>query len=400
MKPDVHAILKDGEFNLNFFFDDLPNPFFVIDEGLLIVYCNKAFGRFFDLRLEEVLGCTVFDIFPDWYGTCISGVLTEALKDKKPAVCNHFICNYGHKHVFEAKFYPFSSGLCAFITDMAGLDRLQELQEHMDITINEEIDKRLARECLNAEFFREHSTMVLMGEMFRSISHQWRQPLNALGLIIQDLKEAYDFGELNYDYLEEAVKKAMLEIHSMSGTLDVFGNFFNPVEKKSDFNVVGSIGETLFITSSIFLKESITVGLNFDPKEAIIVSGYSNEFKQAILNILMNCVDAIVDKRTRYSLSRQAVGKIWIERQVESGKVHIKIGDDGGGMPEDMPDRRSGCFTTKDIGNITGMGMGKRTGMGLYLSRLIIENNMGGQFSAENYNGGTITTITLKTVAG
>ncbi|MFO0751779.1 MAG: ATP-binding protein [Thermodesulfovibrionales bacterium] len=250
--------------------------------------------------------------------------------------------------------------------------QLRTMNRKLEKRVLEEMEKRLQQERLLVQ----QSKMAAMGEMISAIAHQWRQPLNTLGLIIQDIKSASDFGELTGGYIDTSVRDSMREIQFMSRTIDDFRNFFKPSKEKSFFALTEAVEEVLHLLSAQLKNQNISVRLDRTPLQSLLVSGYPNEFKQAVLNILTNAKDAILERRQQGG-PESGGGDIRIAVSSGEGGCRIRIRDNGGGIPEEIRDRIfDPYFTTKE--------QGKGTGIGLYMTKMIIESNMGGRLTAEN----------------
>ncbi|MBZ0157261.1 MAG: hypothetical protein K8I29_13750, partial [Alphaproteobacteria bacterium] len=259
--------------------------------------------------------------------------------------------------------------------------QLREMNRSLERRIQEEMEKRIQQERLLVQ----QSKMAAMGEMISAIAHQWRQPLNTLGLIIQDIKSASDFGELTRGYLDTAVSESMREIQFMSRTIDDFRNFFKPSKERVSFGLTEAVNEVLHLLSAQLKNDRIAVHLDRIPPAPLLISGYPNEFKQAVLNILNNARDAILERRQQ-GIPGNDRGDIHIAISPEEGRCRIRIRDNGGGIPEEIRERIfEPYFTTKE--------QGKGTGIGLYMTKIIIENNMGGKLTAENVDGGAELSI-------
>jgi len=239
------------------------------------------------------------------------------------------------------------------------------------------------------------SRLAAMGEMIGAIAHQWRQPLNAVNAIIQDLKDAYEYGVLDRDYLDRSVKNAMQQIQFMSKTIDDFRNFFHPDKTKKSFDVKQAAAEVLTMVSSQLLTHRISYRITchvhnrtFEdftspiiPCEEMMIPGYENEMKQVFLNLVNNAKDAILECREHGLMGPEVKGMIAINFELPGERVVIKVTDNGGGIPAGILDRIfEPYFSTKEPGHGTGIG--------LYMSKVIIENNMGGRLTARNVDGG------------
>ena len=248
------------------------------------------------------------------------------------------------------------------------------------------LETETAQRLVALEELREKEQMLIhqsrlaaLGEMIGNIAHQWRQPLNMLGLLAQDLSMTYKKGEFSTEYFEANVKKVLETILHMSKTIDDFMYFFSPNKEKSEFQVLEIIEKTIFLLEGSIDKQKIKIAVvpACDP----VVNGYANEFSQVLLNILFNARDAFV---TQAVISPT----ITIEVSTDEGKCVLLITDNAGGIPEEIIGRIfDPYFTTK--------GPDKGTGIGLFMSKTIIEKNMGGSLSAHNVGGGTQFRIEL-----
>ncbi|MBF0487914.1 MAG: HAMP domain-containing histidine kinase, partial [Nitrospirae bacterium] len=234
-----------------------------------------------------------------------------------------------------------------------------------------------------------------MGEMLRAISHNWRQPLNALGLIIQDIEDAFRFGEINDKYLTEFVKNAMTEINSMSETVSGYRNLFKPDKEKRPFNVIEITEEVCTFLQGQIRSLSVDVKIIRAGIDAMYVTGFLNEFRQVILNLMFNSMDAIVERRKALSISPRGtaqaashVGVITIEINSRDSMAVLRIIDDGGGVPDVLANRIfEPYFTTRE--------QGKGVGVGLYVSKVLVETQMGGRLYFENVENGAAFYVML-----
>ncbi|MBF0458522.1 MAG: hypothetical protein HQK99_11595 [Nitrospirae bacterium] len=118
---------------------------------------------------------------------------------------------------------------------------MKKLNANLQAMVIEETEKRRTHE----QILIQQSKMAAMGEMIGLIAHQWRQPLNIIGITVQDIKEAYQYGELNEKYINMIVETAKSQVFFMSKTIDDFRNFFNPSKEKVCFDVKTAIDELL-----------------------------------------------------------------------------------------------------------------------------------------------------------
>lgn len=218
----------------------------------------------------------------------------------------------------------------------------------------------------------QQSRQTALGDMLGNISHHWRQPLNAVGLIIQELVLAIENNRLSKDHLKASVDDAMQIIFSLSRTLDSFRNLFTPDTRKSRFRVNQVLTGTVAFVEENFREEQIAIDVNCsgDP----FIDGYPHEYSQVLLNILFNARDAL-------SKRQNGGARVKISSFAEKGKSVVTISDNAGGIKREIIDRIfEPYFTTKN--NDRG------TGVGLFMAKSVIENHMGGRLTVRNVRGG------------
>jgi signal transduction histidine kinase len=257
------------------------------------------------------------------------------------------------------------------------LEKLNEVLEHR---VDEEIKKRHQQE----QFLIQQSKMIAMGEMVGSIAHQWRQPLNVVSLLINDIMEAYEYGDLDMKYMENIRTDMMDNIKFMSETIDDFRNFFRTSKQQEDFNAKEVVTDVIRLYFHQSKNHNLTISIidNDLKVNELVAKGFKNEFKQVILNLITNAKDILVE--------REIVEKnIKISFQLQNEYLSISVHDNGGGVPEEIINKIfEPYFTTKHEG--------KGTGIGLYMSKTIIETNMNGKISVENSDGGAKFVILLR----
>jgi signal transduction histidine kinase len=242
--------------------------------------------------------------------------------------------------------------------------------------LNEELENKVMQRTAE---LREKDHMLIvqsrhaaMGEMIGNIAHQWRQPLNTLGLQLQQLPLLYDMGQFNKELLANNVAASMGIIRHMSKTIDDFRNYFMPDKEKVNFNVHESVKASLSLLEGILKNPPIAVEVIV--KDDPVIYGYQNEFAQVILNIMNNARDVFIER---------AIGepKVTITIYREESGVVITVADNAGGIAGDIISKVfDPYFTTK--------GPQQGTGVGLFMSKTIIEKNMGGRLNVRNSDDG------------
>ncbi|QAR34117.1 HAMP domain-containing histidine kinase [Geovibrio thiophilus] len=232
----------------------------------------------------------------------------------------------------------------------------------------------------------QQSKMAAMGEMLGVIAHQWKQPLNTLAIIAQTIGDDFDHGELNADSVEEHIDAINSQILFMSTTVDDFRRFFIPQKTPHKFRIKDSVEEIISIIDPQLKTCNITVCLTSENDSAETI-GYRNELKQVILNLIVNAKDAITHRREKDEKFRTEKGIIEIKISSMANICTISIGDNGTGISSGVMKKLfKPYFTTK---NDNG------TGIGLYLSKTIVEDKMHGTLSVENSATGAVFTVSL-----
>ena len=215
--------------------------------------------------------------------------------------------------------------------------------------------------------------------MIDYIAHQWRQPINTLALIVQVLRDTYHDGECNSEYMDETVERIMNLIMNMSQTIQDFRNFSRPDLEMKPFDLKEAVNKTLILVGDSFKAQNIQVDMQ--AQEDLVVTGYPNEYSQVLLIILNNARDALIERTV-------ASPRIEINLFREGGMTVATISDNAGGIPDEIFDRIfDPYFTTKDDE--------KGSGIGLYMSKAIIETRFYGKISARNTDQGAEFRIEL-----
>jgi len=245
----------------------------------------------------------------------------------------------------------------------------RRLLEELNLNLERRVADAVSESREKDRILMQQGRQAGMGEMIGNIAHQWRQPLNMLGLIVQELLLTYGREGFCRESLQASVGKAMGLIAHMSKTIEDFSNYFRPDKEMILFNVKQAVEKALLLVEPSFKSLGITVAVT--EREPAEVSGYPNEYSQVLLNILLNCRDAFEGCPSDI----QRVIAITVLR--ENSRSVVTVADNAGGIPGNVLDRIfDPYFTTK--------GPEKGTGIGLYMARSIIEKNMGGRITARN----------------
>ncbi|MFZ3017781.1 MAG: ATP-binding protein [Gallionella sp.] len=258
------------------------------------------------------------------------------------------------------------------------LRQLKTVNTSLEQRVDEQTQQNIEKERL----LIQQSRSAAMGEMISNIAHQWRQPLSTLGLVVQNIMLDYRENELNRESLEKYVDTAQQCVTQMSETIDDFRNFFRPDKAKVRFNLHQAVSDSLQLLEATLKNNNIQVAMGKDL--GLEAFGHANEFSQVILNVLANAKDALVDNQPHQR-------RIEVELRETEHTGLVVIRDNAGGIPDGAMEKIfDPYFTTKASG----------TGIGLYMSKTIIEKHMDGSIVCRNTADGAEFTISIPLRSG
>ena len=241
-------------------------------------------------------------------------------------------------------------------------ERTQELNM-LNENLESLVSKKTSENIKQLEVLQQQTKMASMGEMIGAIAHQWRQPLNEISISIQNLKYDYEDGLVDEEFVNTFIEKNKEIIKFMSTTIDDFRNFYRVDKEKELFDVKDAIEKTLSLQMGQLVNNNINVKIE---GESFYVNGFKNEFQQVVLNIVNNAKDALLVNKIQNA-----------QIMIRLKDKMVSISDNAGGIEKDIIERIfEPYYTTKE--------QGKGTGMGLYMSKMIIEENMQAQLSVRN----------------
>jgi PAS domain S-box-containing protein len=271
------------------------------------------------------------------------------------------------------------------LTDITHIRQMEEELKKRTDTLQDRVAEETGRRIFNEGLLTRSAKLAAMGEMIGAIAHQWRQPLATVGVILQNLQAARRLGKLDESYLEKAAIDANSQIRFMSETIDSFRNFFRPEKAKEHFDVIAKIEDATTFIRAQLRSYGIFIELPVREGAGLTVSGFPNEFTQVILNLLANARDAILEQRR---LNPESPACIAVSAARVGESLVVEVSDTGCGLSPEVAQRLfEPYYTTKEEG--------EGTGIGLYMSRQIIEESMGGRLNFTTEPGATVFRIEL-----
>jgi signal transduction histidine kinase len=253
-------------------------------------------------------------------------------------------------------------------------DELHDLALNLDKKIEEETLKNAKKDRL----LQHQSKLAELGDMVGNIAHQWRHPLTRLSLILQNLKAYKKKNKLTNEMFDKSMQDSIEQITFMSDTIENFKNFYRTDQKKSNFYISKVIDDIMKIIGFGLHHNNIKLNIN-DPKN-IQIYGIKNELIQVIINLIINAKDALVENSITDA-------KIDINIYENENNICIDVCDNALGISKDIINEIfNPYFTTKNE---------KGTGIGLYLSKTIIEEHYSGKILVQSDKNGTTFTILL-----
>ncbi|WP_424688284.1 sensor histidine kinase [Halarcobacter ebronensis] len=242
---------------------------------------------------------------------------------------------------------------------------LKDLNENLELKIKEEVEKNREKD----KTLIQQGRFAALGEMIGNIAHQWRQPLSAISSTVSSMQLQRQLAIASDKDIDSSYESIMKYVQFLNQTIEDFRSFFRKDKEQIKFNIIEILNNSLSITSAVYKDNEIILTLNIK-EEQLISKGFPNELSQVFLNILNNAKDVLKEKKFE---------KRHVYIKAYSTKINnvIEIFDSAGGIPAHAKDKVfDPYFTTKH--------KSQGTGIGLYMSKDIIEKHMNGSLTAIN----------------
>jgi len=340
---------------------------------------NQNACKIINLKEEELLNQKLKDVLPGNFislntlnGSSLFEIYKEVVETGISKTMEFYFEYDGIKDWFLNKTVKFKDG---FVCTFSVISDLKKTQFDLEKRIQKEISKRREQE----EIINQQFKLASMGELINSIAHNWRQPLNNISLLVASLDVRLDINKkIDKFFIKSCIEKINPQIKYMSQTIDDFRDFFKKEENKTTFNLNKLIRKTLSLISPVLENNNIRYEISCN--NGIEIYSMSGQLQQAILNIVNNSKDELINKKTKNPY-------IYINIEEEQSLIRIDILDNAGGIDNSslLTKIFNPYFTTKNEG----------TGIGLFMSKTIIEKNLKGKISASNKKEGLMLSIKL-----
>ena len=299
--------------------------------------------------------------------------IDESLIDAKTKIINK------PKSIFETHFYEVVTGI--IIISLLLFLLLISLWSSSKLKI---LNKKLKKETKNRlekeKMLSKQSRMAAMGEMINNIAHQWRQPLNRINSNLAVINILCDKYRNKEKLLNEKIDNIKNQTEYMSNTIEDFLSFFHPKKQLDSFFILKTVENTKKLISSRL--KNIEFNLEYEDLDDVKIYSYEGEFIQVLLSILNNSID-------NFEIKNIKEAKIVIQIKEKTEYIILRIIDNGGGIEKKVLEKIfDPYFTTK--------GGVESSGLGLYISKMIIENSMKGSIKVFSYDDKTCFNIKIK----
>jgi len=252
--------------------------------------------------------------------------------------------------------------------------KLEKLNKTLEHKIQEEVKKNREKD----KILFQQSKMAAMGELLAMIAHQWRQPLAQINSTTLNMYSNYKKGEFSLETLKKDIVEIENTTNFLSQTITDFSTFFSPEKEKVVFSTQQAVTECLHILFPKFIHK---VNVIIDIKNDVKIDGHMNQYQQAVLTILINALDMFEERHIDFPTINIVIDE-------EEGKSKLLISDNAQGIHKDSLDKIfEAYYSTKKSK--------KNSGLGLHISKMIVEQNMNGKLSVENIDDGAKFTVII-----
>lgn len=388
--------LQRSESRYRTIFERSKDAVFILEEGK-VSYCNETTLKMFGIHLKSsILGMPMTQFFPTYQP---DGNHTERLFNDYLTITTtlgHSRFEWLAKKTDGRTFYvdiwlqsielEGKKSIHVVLRDIDFQKKAQEKikEQHKELmALNESLEERVDAEVQKnhekEQLLLHQSRLAQMGEMISMIAHQWRQPLSAISTSSANLKLQIELDQYNSENFKQGLDNVDNYVQHLSQTINDFRNFFRPDNEQEECSLADLIERSIEIIKKSFENNEITVTIK--QHKDITLYTYPHEIMQVVLNILKNAEDIFIEREIKPA-------ELIIETREDDDNYIVAFEDNAGGIDEEIIEKIfDPYFSTKNKKNGTGLG--------LYMSKVIISEHCHGTLTADNTEAGARFTMTL-----
>jgi PAS domain S-box-containing protein len=377
-KEDIYVTkIDENNKKLSSVFKDADSGIALIDLKGRFLEVNDAYSRILGYSQDEIVKISCMDLSRKEDIPKIIETLIEAYKlghiSKERKICIKKDGSVVHIE-FSLTLLPSKDAFIVVVNPLEDKLKLERLNNNLQKEVERSIEDLRLKDAMLAQ----QSKLAAMGEMIDSIAHQWMQPVGIIKMKIQTMQADHEYKELTDERIEEFINSSLGQIDHLVNTMNEFRRFFRPSEIIEEVSLHEMIDTSILLVKDELVKNSIKTVVNGDTEAKVKLN--SAEFKHVLINIINNAKDAFIQNGTKERLISFYVSN-------KEGKVFLSISDNAGGIDKEVIDHIfEPNFTTKE--------QGKGTGIGLYMSKQIIDKN-NAQIKVQNINDGVCFIISF-----
>lgn len=350
--------------------NNIPHPIYIKETNGDFKIINQALLEFLGFKhKKDLINKNSYEVIKDNTPINSNEKDKKALEKGDLRTIERYVSKDNNEYYFEiirVKIQYFTLFYKTYLLGIAiDITEIKRSNQELTQKVNNEVNNRMLTERL----LIQQSKMALMGEMIGNIAHQWRQPLSVISTSATGIKIQKELEMLSDQFLLDTLDAINNSVQHMSRTIDDFRDFFKPHKSKNTFQLCDAISKAISLVKPQYVNHDILI---IEALENAKLYNLQNEFTQALLNILNNARDELIKQKHQRRL-------IFIKSHLCEDKknVHLTIQDNAGGIPPQIIEKIfDPYFTTKQESNGTGIG--------LYMSKQIIEEHMEGVLKAQN----------------
>ncbi|MCD6190640.1 MAG: PAS domain S-box protein, partial [Sulfurimonas sp.] len=355
--------LRISQHQFEQFMEYMPANVMIKDENHHVIYANKRANDFF--KQENMIGKTSVDLLPEHLVETINKIDDLIIKEGTHEELLELTDDNGEKLVYRNLGFK--------IVDN---DKIKIGIVSLDITEEYRLKETLDEK---EELMIAQSRHAAMGEMISMIAHQWRQPISVIAMDANNILADIELEMLEEKSLKVTSEDIIKQTQELSKTIDDFRNFFRPERNAQEVIVKEVFDDALGVIGKSLDNNQIEFVLELDEKKKIIT--YTRELMQVFINIIKNAKEALIENKIQDK-------KITVYTSQEREKFKFRICDNAGGINAEIIEKIfNPYFTTK--------GEKNGTGLGLYMSKTIVEKHLQGSLTVKNDDEGACFEIII-----